>query len=108
ALFASLALQLLGDRCPVCSQTYDFEATKARLETLSKGASEAEPDIELSTKDLEKRLQQIEEAAATAEARLRQAELNKQQHERWLTTVRSQLVQLGMEVGDDVAQALIA
>lgn len=107
ALLASLALQMLGDRCPVCAQTYDIKATKARLEILSKSASErTEPESELSTKNLENQLQQSEEAAAATEARLREAELSKEQHERWLATLRSQLVQLGIEVGAEVGQAL--
>ena len=107
ALFASLALQLLGDRCPVCSQTYDVEATKARLETLSLSTSgPKEPEGELSTKLLEDQLQQAEQSAVTAEATLRNAELIRQQHEHWLSTIRSQLVQLGIDPGDDLAQAL--
>jgi DNA repair exonuclease SbcCD ATPase subunit len=107
ALFASLALQLLADRCPVCSQTYDIEATKARLETLSKTPSEANtPDAELSTMDLDIQLQNAVEAAGTAEARLRELELGNQQDERWLATLRSQLAQLGIEVGEDLTQTL--
>jgi len=107
ALFASLALQLLADRCPVCSQTYDIESTKARLEALSKTPPSAEmPGTELSTKSLDIQLQKAEEAAAMAEARLRESELSNQQHERWLATLRSQLAQLGIEVGEDLPQTL--
>ncbi len=106
-LFASLALQLLADRCPVCSQTYDIEATRARLEILSRTPSEANtPETELSTKALDFQLQKAEEGAATAEARLREWELGNEQHERWLATLRSQLAQLGTEVGEDLARTL--
>jgi DNA repair exonuclease SbcCD ATPase subunit len=40
--FAELALQHLGDRCPVCEQTYDQEATRARLKALAHGTDEIE------------------------------------------------------------------
>jgi hypothetical protein len=29
--FAQLALRHLGERCPVCEQTYDIDATRNRL-----------------------------------------------------------------------------
>lgn len=35
---ADIALRNLGDRCPVCDQTYDQHATKERLEHLKSGA----------------------------------------------------------------------
>lgn len=38
---AQLALQHLGDHCPVCEQTYDRKATKARLEDLMRESTSA-------------------------------------------------------------------
>ena len=41
---ARLALKLLDTQCPVCNQAYDFDATKARLETiLAKIPSTSQP-----------------------------------------------------------------
>jgi len=34
-IFAGLALELLADHCPVCAQTYDRQATEARLSALT-------------------------------------------------------------------------
>jgi DNA repair exonuclease SbcCD ATPase subunit len=107
ALFASLALQLLGDQCPVCSQKYDVESTRARLERLSQTAPEiTHVEEEPSVKDLEDQLKKAEQESVEIEAELREAELARQQHERWFTTVSDQLRQLGIEIGDDLAQAL--
>jgi DNA repair exonuclease SbcCD ATPase subunit len=107
ALFASLALQLLGDRCPVCTQTFDVEATRARLHALCDSPSEVKgSEAALSTTALENQLQQTEESTAAAETKLREAERGEQQRERWLATARSELVRLGIDVGDDLAEAI--
>lgn len=107
ALFASLALQLLGDQCPVCSQKYDLQSTRARLERLSQTTSDIpQAEEEDSVRELEDQLKKSEQQSLEIEARLREAELAKAQHERWSTTVHSQLTQLGIEVGDDLAESL--
>jgi hypothetical protein len=51
---ATLALRHLGERCPVCEQTYPLEETRQRLEDL---AAETPPEEQLAT------LGQIEERA---------------------------------------------
>jgi exonuclease SbcC len=106
ALFASLALQMLSERCPVCTQTYDIAETKSRLEVLSKPAEERESQVELSTKDIENQLEEAEREAAAVEGQLREAQISEEQHERWLSTLREQLGQFGANVQGNVGQTL--
>lgn len=75
-VFAELALRHLGERCPVCEQIYDREASQKRLEALARGEGEIPatggemPDITA----LASRVQQHEQTASVAARRLAEAE----------------------------------
>lgn len=74
---AQLALRHLGERCPVCEQEYDHEATRQRLALAASGASRATADsaatIALVT-EAAARLQEAEAAATASESALREGD----------------------------------
>lgn len=81
---ARLAMRHLGDRCPVCAQTYDQAETRRRLEELAEGpddqsvVSTADEVAELSAS-----LERSERGLAEIQARLRQAELAAREWRVW-------------------------
>lgn len=74
---AQLALRHLGERCPVCEQEYDHEATRQRLALAASGSSGATADsaatIALVT-EAAARLQEAEAAATASESALREGD----------------------------------
>ncbi|MGB7219891.1 MAG: AAA family ATPase, partial [Vicinamibacterales bacterium] len=71
---AALALKLLEDRCPVCDQTYDQDATRTRLLALvQSGGSQAAPGPD-NFADLLAALAAKEKEAAAADLSLSSAE----------------------------------
>jgi hypothetical protein len=73
---AALALKHLGDHCPVCTQTYDRDATRKRLESLAKSGTTDAQNVTASDKltELLNALTAKEKQAASAELALRSAE----------------------------------
>lgn len=84
AALAQLALRHLGSRCPVCDQSYDPAATRARLEGLMKKTGlereEGSPDIASSAK----RVQELEAAEATLRTVMGKERLQKRRYEEWI------------------------
>jgi DNA repair exonuclease SbcCD ATPase subunit len=104
---AALALRHLEDRCPVCAQTYDKEATRLRLEAMAKDANQnvqtpAEPEnlpqflTELSAKEKE---------CAAAELALRSAEQAVNEQQMAQETLNARLTELGIIVTDDASRS---
>jgi hypothetical protein len=107
ALFATLALQFLDSRCPVCAQDYDIQATRVRLESLAKSKSEVdETGVENITRRIEKELQEAQQSLAVYETNLRKEEFASRQHEQALASLRSQLTELGIEIGLDSERSI--
>lgn len=85
-VLASIALQHLGNHCPVCAQTFDHDATRMRLEALAKtntGAGIVEPDP-VRLKELldavaikEKELSSVDMAIRAAQQKLNEGEMLK-------------------------------
>lgn len=74
--FAELALLHLGERCPVCQQTYDEMATRRRLEKLAlqtRGIAEGVEEVP-DISGLAELLEEREQAVSSAAERLRRAE----------------------------------
>ncbi len=63
--FAQLALRHLGERCPVCEQTYDIDATRKRLQGVLQ-----QQTLPLNTADSQTALSSIAEKLANAERAL--------------------------------------
>jgi DNA repair exonuclease SbcCD ATPase subunit len=81
---AQLALRHLGERCPVCDQTYDQEATRARLQLQIGGQGDLEtappsPSVEIAAVQLEAAQRQL----AAEEAALRAAERSETLRANW-------------------------
>jgi hypothetical protein len=108
---AALALKHLEDRCPVCAQTYDKEATRLRLEAMAKGGV---GDIQTSSgpdrlPELLAALAAKEKEAAAAELALRTGEQAVNERQIAQQTVSKRLSDLGVVASDeDSRKAAIA
>lgn len=103
---AVLALENLGDHCPVCLQTYDRETTKIHLEHLAKGAVDAGADTEPEKlSNLLAALAAKEKELGTAEITLRSAERAVNEHNSAQETISARLTDLGIS-GNDPDNAL--
>jgi hypothetical protein len=76
AALAELALQHLGDRCPVCTQRHDRETTVAHLEALIAGVvarpvtdAEPRPDIESLSRQVTERQLRVQELETEIQTR---------------------------------------
>jgi len=105
---AALALKHLGDRCPVCTQTYDRATTQARLENLVRSGTGDARNISSSEKlsELLSALTAKEKEVAAAELALRTAEqsLNGQQIAE--QTLIKRLTELGIPATDNRETAI--
>jgi len=90
--FAQVALRHLGDRCPVCDQTYDVEETRHRLEKQA-GASPPQAPPEDGIPALAQKVEELEAQAADVRAKLSQA----QQFTRAYATWRDECMRLFSE-----------
>lgn len=79
-ILAEVALRHLDDHCPVCLQTYDRDATRARLEALlDSGNQNLSPGQDLpDLPALRQRVQELERGASEAAAALLQAQRQQQ------------------------------
>jgi exonuclease SbcC len=105
---AALALKLLGEKCPVCQQTYDIEQTRLRLEaivasddSLESATDESETIEELASK--EKDVVQNETKAKTALAEATQLQ---KQYEQWEKDCGEKLSELGIEEKENAGEQL--
>ena len=110
---AQLALRHLGEHCPVCDQTYDEAATRARLQLLIGGqgdaaASPPAPSAESAVAQLEAAQRQL----AADEAALRTAERSEAQRSNWEGTrdslARDAALNVSTTLQADAEQALAA
>lgn len=110
---ARLALRHLGERCPVCDQTYDEEATRARLQLQLGGHGNPEP-IPLSSRaeDAAAQLEAAQRQLAADEAALRAAERSEVLRASWDEARDSLAREAGLAVSTtlsvDAEAALIA
>ncbi len=108
-VLAALALKLLEDRCPVCGQTYDKDATRIRLLALVKtGGSQAAPGPDNLT-ELLAALAAREKDAAAADLSLRSAEQAAAERSKSEESLAKRLSELGVvadgHAGRDAALA---
>ena len=75
-VLAEITLRHLGERCPVCHQTYDIDSTRERLESMLENASQPVTLAvdELGLIGLFKDVQAMEERASNARASLQEAQ----------------------------------
>lgn len=86
---AELALDHLGERCPVCDQAYDADATRARLSELAgrPGGAPTEGDVHMETvRGAALQLETAESDLAEARASLRAAQQRAEAHDAWEQT----------------------
>ena len=121
-VLAALALKHLGEKCPVCEQTYDVDATRRRLSELAtkRNASEAvSPPQEVMPKLLElqagseTRLSTVEEALRQAtrtaqqmeaiKQRLKDAGIEPEGSDNWLLLVTNDLTSVSERITSLVA-----
>jgi DNA repair exonuclease SbcCD ATPase subunit len=103
---AELALRHLDERCPVCEQTYDVEATRERLEA-TVAADKATTETIVSVAGVEAvaaELEAAERTLADATARLGDAEKKNAMREDWLNQRRALVHNLELREGDDGLQ----
>lgn len=102
-VFAELALRHLGERCPVCQQTYDEPATRSRLEALARETSgapepaEQMPDVAAAAQMVQER----ERQALAAERTLRSAEERMRAWQASRAQLFGRLEQLGLASGPE-------
>lgn len=107
ATLARLALQGLGDHCPVCEQLHDFEHTTAHLQALIQAASENSPPIGeeklgpllIQRADLQRVIEKIR-------ADIRQIEDERRETEARRAVVATRLSDLAIEATDDAGERL--
>lgn len=86
---AELSLDHLAERCPVCSQDYDREATRARLQKLAGAGSElrAVSGTDDGVRGAAAHLEAAEVALASARAALRDGERRESARQAWEQTL---------------------
>jgi energy-coupling factor transporter ATP-binding protein EcfA2 len=88
---AQLALQHLDESCPVCSQTYDHDATRLRLEGLLQGVPTSQ-EVDQEPSDVvtvANELETVERELAAAQASVRTAQVASQQRREWARTLEA-------------------
>ncbi len=107
ATLARLALQGLGDHCPVCEQTHDVNHTIAHLEELIQAASEGSPAM--PTDKLGQLLAQRSDLQRVIEkirADIRKSENERREAEARRAVVAARLADLAIEANDDAGERL--
>ncbi len=101
---AQVALRHLDDHCPVCRQTYDRDATRARLEALLvSGNQNLSPRQDLpDLPSLRERVQELERAAVAAAGALQQAQRQQQLMVEDQDRIRLGLAQLDVAVPPEI------
>lgn len=88
---AQLALQHLGNSCPVCDQTYDRDATQARLEDLLRKSTDADeprstlPDVAAIAAEMEA----ADRTLTMDQTAVRNAQASVQQRAEWVQTLEA-------------------
>lgn len=107
ATLARLALQGLGDHCPVCEQSHDVDHTTAHLEALIQAASESAPaprtdqlgPLLIQRSDLQRVIEKIR-------AEIRQIENGRREAEARRAVVAARLSDLSIEANDNAGDRL--
>lgn len=110
--FAKLSLRHLGDRCPVCQQYYDFDATHQRLQKIAEDIDTDalsiynDDDVRLAASTLENH----ENVLAALEAKVREAEHLERAFRSKMTDRNSRLNELGLSANaqSTVIEELVA
>lgn len=109
---AQLALRHLGERCPVCDQTYDAEATRGRLARQISQDDALSSDPPPSTGNVASQLEAAQRQLAADEAALRAAERGESVRSTWVSTRDSLAAQSGLvdslNLGADAERNLAA
>lgn len=106
---AELALDHLGERCPVCDQAYDADATRARLSELAgrPGGAPAGGDVNMeSVRGAAAQLETAESDLAEARASLRAAQQRAEAHGAWEQTRQQYARDLELEASP-MTEALV-
>ena len=107
---AALALKQLGDRCPVCGQEYDREATEKLLQEMSRASSgdlalaeapERLSELLVALESKEKEVGSAEVALASAERAIRERQVAEE-------SLRKRLVDLKVDAADGKRSAAAA
>lgn len=98
---AGLALQHLGERCPVCDQDYDIEATRHRLVTLMAEAGTSPASSDVLTERLAT-LSTAEGELSAAESRLAVAAKSHRDRASSREAIDKRLLDLGLTGIDDL------
>jgi exonuclease SbcC len=106
---ASLALKHLEERCPVCGQTYDREATRRRLEKLATGSRERSREKPQNEKlpELLTALEAKRKELATAEFALTSAQQALHQRQLAVEDFRKRASALGLDGAKEVDASVL-
>jgi exonuclease SbcC len=101
---AQLALQHLGERCPVCNQSYDQQATRTRLVELlgSDGNGEVVAALD-AVPSAAAQLEELQRQLFAAQAALRTAERSEASRAQWDQTTASLTAECGIDVSPELA-----
>jgi DNA repair exonuclease SbcCD ATPase subunit len=105
---AQLALQHLGDSCPVCAQAYDAEATRARLQALVGAASAPSAHDVADVAAFAAAAEAAERTAAAAARELAAGQRAAQQVTDWRAALGQLLSQAGLNEPDATPSAIAA
>lgn len=102
---AQLALGHLGDRCPVCAQDYDLEATRIRLTEIvgTTAAPDGEQDID-AVPGAASHLESLQRRLAAEQAELRAARSSEVGAADWDRLARSLAQENGLELAPDLTE----
>jgi DNA repair exonuclease SbcCD ATPase subunit len=103
--FAQIALKHLDERCPVCQQTYDIEATRKRLTDIAnRNTSVNLPDdnaLETDIKEAASLFSDAEKRIAQAQSKLQAARRDEDEMNAWFAKREMTLQQLGVKATTD-------
>lgn len=94
---AQIALSLLGENCPVCNQSYDYEETKGRLKSIVDGVNDVENEQQEGTLvfDLVKLEAEASQAVDQIRRKLDEAVKRNRIYETWSEEVGLLVSELG-------------
>ncbi len=106
---AQIAIKLLGEHCPVCSQSYDIERTKARLEQLAAQEASGEPSENQPSEviaDLAKAEAEAVTVATDTKTKLDAAEAALAVHRKWEGDRDRSLEAIGIQANESSSLSL--
>ena len=99
-VLAEITLRHLGEKCPVCQQTYDIDSTRERLESILSNASQSVdlPISEMGLVGLFKDVQAMEERVSNARVAVQEAERLERARIEGQEQISAGLSELGVDV----------